>query len=989
MNRTRSTRGYDYLDQTKLRGNLNNISPSLKSVVRNLVRDERDHTRNTDEKERKVQPSKLKKISDIIASNINAATDLREITPYVSRAELIWKTLLLYPNGLQERILTHDTLRSQFKNTKLHEELLRKTETYYTSDYKIEKLLPEFIKDGLFGTGSYVLLNISRPALDHLINGQQFGEDGVTGNESYINTQIKPEIEKQFKNVDGKFLAINKGLVRGPKQLNNVVHGLEALFSHSTPDASTEFELIENDEGEGFGITLTDNPAVLALRSVNQVLTKKIVNDIGGTEDLASLIKSRLEKKGEVEEEETTATKDKKKEDPKKSNKEPDDTKAKRKNGTPNADTKTQILSESQLEVLQNEFYPHRSYPHRQTISVRSPGVYDTSVYGIPLRYHIPSEAFIPVHMEGDRTKLIGGFALLDPSNGEFLKSTRDFNFYQSSKGQKDKIDTPNKTGGTNALIANLKKVQQGADCDFDMSEFTLLSKDQIEKSLIQAIASGVSGKNISVELVEANLKIFLARSFKQQGVRVLYIPAEYFTYVAFDYNSFGIGSSLTNQAKLHIGRLAALDTADILANLDQAQTRQRLVVDLEEDDVDPDGTIATARAQFFRVNPTLHNVVNSGTVSVPDIVEAMKTQSLIVEVNSNGNPWMVGPKITLEPVERGNFKAIDETSRQNLLNNIASTFKLQRTWLDDKEEGTNFQVEALAEQEMLRNQTLIWQKVLGDFVAEIERKDMLVNQVMLNRLVDTINENKSLWKPDNGEEIEGTNEHIVEVILADFINNLTVTLPTPATQESVTKLKDKIDTVNQFVNSWVEMSGTSGLIEMIMNKVDANGGLDIEKAKSIIRSTYLIELYDRFNLPMPFDLIGNKGKEGGIYSLIHNISQYVDNSGMFLEQFMKVWNKETDRLTKRLEKIMPAEQPPADEFGTPPADEGNPEEGTQTDDDFSIEEDLPGEGGTTEEEETGTDTSEEEENQTEEETKTEEDGDKKDDFQVDDSIPE
>lgn len=976
MNRTRSVRGYDYLDQTKLRGNLKNISPALQSIVRNIVRDDRDHSRNTEEKERKVQPSKLKKISDIIANNINANTDLKIITPYISRAELIWTTLLLYPNGLQENILTHDTLYSERKNTKLHEDLLKDVDTYYNSDYKIEDLLPEFIKDGLFGTGSYVQLGISRPALDHLINGQQFGTD-VAGNESFLTNKLKPEIDKEFKQVNGKYLAINKGLVRNPNAEVKQVHGLEALFSNGMVAADTEFELLSSEEG-GFGITLTDNPSVLALRSVNQTLTKKIINEIGGTEDLSSLIKQRLDKKKDKPEESEKPEKDKEKPI--------DDSKAKRKDKTPNADTKTQLLSESQLEVLQNELYPHRSYPHRSTISVRSPGVYDTSVYGIPLRYHIPSEAFVPVHMEGNVKRLVGGFALLDPSSGEFLKSTRDFSFYQSNKAQKDKIDTPNKTGSTNQLISNLKKVQQGSECDFDMSEFAFLAKDQIEKALIQAIASGVSGKNISVELVEANLKIFLARSFQQQGVRVLYIPAEYFTYVAFDYNSMGIGQSLTAQAKLHITRLAALDTADILANLDQAQSRQRMVVDLEEDDPDPDATVAMARAQFYRVNPTLHNVVNSGTTSIPDIVEAMKTQSLIVEVNANNNPWMVGPKITLEPVDRGNFKAIDDQSRQNLLSTISSYFKLQRTWLDDKEEGSNFQVEALAEQEMLKNQTLLWQKILGDFVAEIERKDMVLNQVILNRLVDTIKENKQLWKSDSGETIEGSDEYVIEVILADFINSLTVKLPTPATQETITKLKDKLEIVNQFATAWVDMSGTAGLIEQILDRTDGSGKLDIDKVKSIVKSAYLIELYDRFNLPMPFDLIGNKGKEGGIYSLIHNIEQYVENSGLFLKDFVKVWTKESDKLVKAVEKVLgPSEEPPEDNFAGDLSSTDNPDDNAGSDaDNFEIDDSLPGEENPEEDQQTDgeSDSTSEEENQDDKQ------GDD-DEFKIEDQLPE
>ncbi|TQH40670.1 hypothetical protein FLI59_34280, partial [Pseudomonas aeruginosa] len=84
-------------------------------------------------------------------------------------------------------------------------------------------------------------------------------------------------------------------------------------------------------------------------------------------------------------------------------------------------------------------------------------------------------------------------------------------------------------------------QIQEGKECDFDMTEFIEISKSNIIRRYMQSVLSG-RGENISIEIDEEANKIFLQRIFRRQGIRCLYVPGEAMTYMALNYNRLGIG---------------------------------------------------------------------------------------------------------------------------------------------------------------------------------------------------------------------------------------------------------------------------------------------------------------------------------------------------------------------------------------------------------------------------------------------------------------
>lgn len=911
MLKNSNTSGRQPADAAKLRQQLNDMPSSLKNVMSLFVRAQ-DNSDSRNDKEDRIDAQKLTTLSKIISENITAASDLRQITPYISKAEIIWKSLLLYPNGFQNRIFIYDTEDTKIKNASLYSELAKKVDEYYTSVYKIEEMAPDIISDVMFVTGSYMQLNISRAALEHLINGaQNVIKDSRQGNEQIsLVSGGQLRYDENLKRV----VVANEGLVRRYKA-GKKLDGLESLFGpQAEREDNYEFGLFENTElSKIAGITVTDNIGVLGIREINKSIVNGIKNKVDGTEALINLIEREVD-----DGKKTKASK----------GKDPEETKI-----------KTNTINLAQVEAIQNSLMPVRNTGHKPFQRIREEEYYEGVVDGESLSIHVPSNA---VALVRSQNRIQGAYLLID-SNGCFVTNVAEQNYYQ--KEREHGLGSATSTSSmdtTNGLIANLRQVQEGKPAEVDLSEFTKLSKNLIVREMIAAVASG-QGENVTMELTPDFLEIMLSRMFKQEQTRCLYVPASTFTYFAIQYStSTGCGESLTEQAKQFISRLAALDVADAIANLEAAQPHNQMEITPEREDTDPIGTAAQARATWFSVNPTVHDIVGQSVLSIPEITDRLKAQSLTMRINTSENPLVPAPQIDLTQQEKIGFKSVDGDSRNSVLNNIANTFGLQRSWLDVAEDSNNFAVEVLAEQEMLRNRTVMYSNAFAKHFTDMVRKHIRVNQTLLKDLIKIIKDtDKKKLKPDHGDPIEGNDKEIVGIILRDFIKSIKVILPSPASIESTNKLKDKIDAVNSLVSSWIEMSGAKTVFNKLLERYGynpINGEVDENDKEGndqleVLTAVYRMIAYKRFNIPMPFDDIMNKGKEGGIFSLVEDVRQYMTNGSLFTVEFISALKSMDKEFSKELKKkgLLIKDEPesqPTDEFGN------NPEGG----DDFGSE---------------------------------------------------
>lgn len=919
------TAGNTRADFTQMRKGFQNLPPAIQSTLRNAVprngiTPERGDIGGTET----INQSKLQRLSDVISNNINAVTDLRTITPYVDKAELIWNTILLYPNGKQDKILTYDTQPSQFKNVALHLELLKVWEEYFTNDYKIEGDLSKIINDILWNTGSYVLFNLSRPGLDYLINGSEFDpKKAREGTEGFDYRQKSlAELKKEFVEIDGKVKVKNLGkFVRDPNATGRPgnVGGLESILSNNISEAGVEYPLISaaEDPENLFNITITDNPACLYFQKFRDSNRLSNASAVMGAENIDLMVDDILTNHIQKERDPID---------------DKDTKKAPKKAAKP--DATTQNLDEQQIAAAAREIYTARNIRTQSMQFVKPLDTLSISPYGRGLTWHIPSEAVIPIHYNGQNKRQCDFIFLIDPEEGTFLKNTADPEYYQSVNKNKSNIGNKNKSGSENSLISSLRVIQEGKECEFDMSEFVDLAKSSIIKQFTSAVLSD-KAENISITIDEETNKIFLSRLFRRQGVRCLYVPGEAVTYMALKYSRLGTGQSLTQLAKMHIARLAAFDIADALANLEAAQPHTLMTLTHGAQDGDPNNTVAIARQAFYDQNPKLHSMLASAQLSVPTIVDSLRDSSLTVKINAGDNPLVAAPEIDMQQLEKNHFRPVDDQSRQKVLNDISNYFFTPRSWLDVSDDQNNFKIEAITEHEMVTNQAVNWQAALADFIIDFEKKHARVNSPLMTKLVKVIAENKKYWKPDNSKEkIEGTDNEVIKLLLADFFVSVNVSFPQPSSIETTDKLKNQLEAIDALVSKWMEIASSSEVLKSVATSIGltdemANG----DEILKHVKAYFYTQAFQRYNVPMPFDEIVNDGKGGGIASLVHGIIHQQTNAQEFFVSYITETKKATDAFIKKNKKALDklfeevAEEVggegAVDEFGNPiaPAD--------------------------------------------------------------------
>ena len=734
------------------------------------------------------------------------------------------------------------------------------------------------------------------------------------------------ELKKEFVEVNGKVKVKNLGkFVRDPSGSNkSSVSGLEAILSNNISDAGVEFNLFGNDVDPNgdFCVTITDNPACLYFQKFRDNNRLSNANAVMGVESMDLMVDQVLNEPEKLR-------------DPI----EDSDTRVKKSKKADKSEATTQNLDEHQIAAAAREIYKARNIHSQQMQFVKPIDTLSVAPYGRGLTWHIPSEAVIPIHYNGQNKRQGDFIFLLDPEEGTFLKNTADPEYYQSVNKNKSGITNKNKSGSENSLISSLRVIQEGKECEFDMSEFVDLAKASIIKQFTSSVLSD-KAENISITIDEETNKIFLSRLFRRQGVRCLYVPGEAVTYMALKYSRLGTGQSLTQLAKMHIARLAAYDVADALANLEAAQPHTLMTLTHGKEDGDPNNTVAIARAAFYDQNPKLHSMLSSAQLSVPMIVDSLRDSSLTVKINAGDNPLVAAPEIDMQQMQKNFFRPVDDQSRQKVMNDIANYFFTPRSWLDVSDDTNNFKIEAITEHEMVTNQAVNWQASLSNFIVDFEKKHARVNGPLMTRLIKTIADNKKYWKPDNSKEkIEGDDSSVIKILLADFFTGINVSFPQPSNIETTDKLKNQLDAIDSLVQKWMEIASSSEVLKSVATSLGLSS--DVANGEEVIKHVkafFYAEAFKRYNVPMPFDEIVNDGKGGGIASLVHGIVHQQINAQEFYVQYVTEKHKATQAFLKsnksKLEKLLQEvqEAAPGAELGDDGLPVGGVDDGTGVD---------------------------------------------------------
>lgn len=394
---------------------------------------------------------------------------------------------------------------------------------------------------------------------------------------------------------------------------------------------------------------------------------------------------------------------------------------------------------------------------------------------GHPLVYHLPIEAVMPVCVPGDETNHVGYIVILD-NNGYPVSYSRRLNFYDDVRRMANSNGSSSQVSGellNMAAVSINGNVSNASNSDID--RLTALHSEVIVNDLIARLKSGVLGGDFEISRSDHVNRLMLSRTFKNQLTTLLYVPAELMVYMAYDYNEYGVGKSLLEDAKAMAAMRATLTVANVIGATKNAIPGKDINIELDPDDKDPVGTAT------FMANEAIglaYHQFPMGITSTVGLAEQLQMSSF--SLNVTGNPRYPEVKTTITPRESQKVD-IDTDLQDRLRADMIRVFSLTPELVDNVNQP-EFATSVVQNNLMLLKRVMVLQGKTNPQITDYVRIFTYNSGILIDQLLDVIEQNTKYMPQDYKEAPED--------FLEDYLNAVSVRLPEPDTDNLSNEIK-------------------------------------------------------------------------------------------------------------------------------------------------------------------------------------------------------
>lgn len=810
----------------------------------------------------------LRSISDNTTANIMDAKSIFQLLPDVELAANILSSSILSPKDM---INVHLNIGIEPGTIapELAAPILEVLKNYFLKDYKIEGQLEKILKDILFYRGSYPIAIIPEGSIDRMINGG--------------NSISKESLFAEFG--PNGFLA-SKGILGSPKRIaesNTVLASMESLLTEQ--DALPEDVKIDFTE---IDTILKEHKLEVSAETLLSIKSSVFVVDnfevlrIPAIKE--SISRHQLQKKLNIRTYSNEAKVDK-------------------------------SMSPGEERQLEDKLYIKRLFKHVPAIAVPvSPDNARDYNQGHPLALDLPSESVIPVHVPSYPEKHIGYFVLLDISGNPIANATRTDHYAELSQRLTVRREVTQASMSGSAVSDNVFSNSVGR---FELDNMARAYGRIVEADLLTRIKNGIRGGDVSINAPEEVWRTMLARSFAKQRTQMLYIPKELMVYMAFDYNEYGIGSSLIEQTKVISSLRATLMFANTLGAVKNSVGRTNVNITLDEKDTNPHQTVEQLLHSYVNGNSARFPI---GTASAKSIIDYLQRAGIGVQVSGNSRY----PATSL---------SVDDKSSQKVLidNELTESLKKQQTMafglspdMVDSTLNVEFAASIVNSHLMLAKSSFIKGKLLCEFLKEFFIKYTENSSILMQSMLDVINDKKvkvpkeiAILYESKNKDTQSVEPEMTDALATHLIyyvlDNLKVNLPMPDNASMEVKV-GALETYIKGVDAMLD-----AFLASAMYTEDADGMIagKIDQYREIIKGA-MIKMWAMENdfMPEMFDLLEKQLDGTRKIDLVATQGESMTMINDLIVDFIIFANKEKDKRETRLQKagLEPAEEPESPE---------------------------------------------------------------------------
>lgn len=433
---------------------------------------------------------------------------------------------------------------------------------------------------------------------------------------------------------------------------------------------------------------------------------------------------------------------------------------------------------------------------------------------GMPLEIHFPSESVIPVHVPNQPSKQIGFFVMLDVEGNPINRGQGINHFRQLGQGLTSNSFASSMIQRAGMAMNDNSNLFSGAGG----ATMGRMYGQMLERDLIQRLKNGLVGNNVSLAGSEEIYLLMLCRSLANQNTQILYIPAEYMTYIALDYNTSGTGKSLLDNTKIIDSMQANLLVGSVMGALRNSIGRTKVDIKLDPDTPDPRKAIEQTIGEIIRTNGDGFPL---GMINPTDIKDGLIRSQF--QFGISGHPGLPDTEVAFSE-NNTNYTPPDKELMEDLRKRRLMAFYLTPEQVDAAT-GADFATSVANNSTLLSKRAMVIQGELTPQISAHLRKHAINNADLIDELVQIIQgsfeeivsnfkddeqlemfDGTSVTKKDLKEDMLVKSQFIRELI-EDFIGGFELTLPSPDTVKSETTgelYKKQSELVEAVLKDWI-----------------------------------------------------------------------------------------------------------------------------------------------------------------------------------------
>lgn len=754
------------------------VGEDVKGLLRMLVKQpasQRVNTFNTQRHGTIQAPGflSLSKVAQSVAINKNDAKNLFQILPDMQLASSILISAILSPGDLTN-IQAFLRIRNIDVDDNIAGAFIRKLDKFFTEDYRIKSILPDILEEVLIISGSYSLAILPQSSLDQAINSSDvsmeslrervrpyvdsegwykpFGllaplnnnaQDGAVGEGSFVS--LESLVNAPLTPTDKNKRDYTVSMESFTKQVNDAVKERNSWMRDFSTKTGAEVTPLGEFNLKG-SVVINDNPELLKHPMLLERVRTARVRAMYASRGYGPSLEARAKQ---------------------------------------NAQTRVPTLDE-----VEKQIYPDRKYNNVPLMPILTANQVDTENFGHPVPLHLPAECVRPIHIPGNPTQHQGYLVLLDQNGNPLTISFRDdyYSDIRSSMGMG--------TSATSHLTTMTRRASEGYNVwnDFDTDQQAQTYWSVLEQNFKNSIRNGMVGGDYDISYSAEVALMMFARACSGKHTTMLYIPADLLIYIAFDYNEYGVGRSLTEDAKtLAVIRSIILFSTTISA-VKNATGTKTLTLRLDETDEDPYGSVEQALNVYAETNRESFPLNQTHPV---DLINSLQAAGLNVVVE--GHRAFPEVAMSLEPRE-GTNKEISEDLDERLRKRHIQVFGLTPEIMEPKE-GADFATQVVANNLMLLKRVVHYQQKFEPFLTDIVRTYVMNSAILMDELSEIVKSNKSridkVFKSKNANQSQ---DLLVRNYVVEILRNLYMELPRPEDNRQ-TKLAADCQTMDQQID--------------------------------------------------------------------------------------------------------------------------------------------------------------------------------------------